>query len=158
MACIVGAPPVYGQVYMMTVNPYFLRHHRCMMGLSPHESLTAQAREPVNVLVQSYFPAMLTNSAPRTSFFASREHLETVSWSFGNQIVGIGEIDVPVEPFAIAGARIETQPARFFRAAEGSLAIGQWNVVDADSKLLGTYTGMFWRQRDGDRHSEVDAV
>ncbi|TIX49747.1 hypothetical protein [Alteraurantiacibacter aquimixticola] len=102
-----------------------------------------EARLPAPGIMQAYFDAAQSGASISHMFKLNGK----TNWTLGDHSVGEDELDMQVDPLAVAGNSLDTETLRFFRAGNHQTALGQWLVTNPADEVAGVYTGQFTRER-----------
>lgn len=122
----------------------------CMTGTPRSLKKIAEARSAAPSALQAYFKAA-QSGAPKSAAF----HLDKATkWRSGTTLATAADLNLQVDPLALAGHVLDAEPVRFYRGGAGATALGQWAVLDAQGQVAGAYTALFvgverqWKLRD----------
>jgi hypothetical protein len=136
-------PHLDPNLYMLTVMNMAGGPNTCMTGSPPPDGEIAEARDPAPALMQTYFDAAKSGGRLTAAFRDTKK----ASWTHAGTTVSYAEIDGQVDPLAVAGNRLDTEPLRFFRAGNFQSAQGQWAVLDESGAVAGVYDAVLKRQK-----------
>lgn len=151
-AALVAAPaqPAFAQAWigqvvgdMMAQQAAAEARHRCSMGDPMEDAEVAEALAPTNATMQAYFAGMQDGSANAAQFYALDKKAR---WSLGGTVHQEATLAAASDPFAVAGAVIDSEPRTYVRSGMHAFTHADWQVRDAGGNLKGTYSGYFVRK------------